>query len=661
MVGVMSAPHIPQLPLWSIGFSVVMLAWSWLTLQGRVKPVSSIIKHLIMTVVIIAILISAVSADGLAGLSTLLVAGSVLKLIETKTRRDGWVLVLTSCFGTAVSFLFDQTMLSAILGLISLVVIFTTLVAMHSEGSVVKQPIGRRFFLPVKRSSAVLLQSLPMMIVLFLVFPRLGPLWNVEYKNGAAKTGLSDSISPGQVGRLARSDSVAFRVSFEDDHPPPRQDRYWRAMTLSRFDGERWYMDDFLGDDNASVDSANSGSSYQVIAEPSANPWLFLLDYPTEIQGDNLRIASNKTTRSVKPLDNRFTYQAKSAVSDRFPQPELKWPDRYTALPAGGNPKTRAVVARWREQNLSDQAIISQIHRLFNRAFTYTLSPPTLSGDQQDAFLFGSQAGFCEHFASSTAYMLRLAGIPARLVGGYQGGEWNAYESYMLIRQFEAHAWVEYWQQGVGWVRLDPTAFVAPERIEQSFDQVFADDANFASDSRTSLIRWEKRWSWLGEIRLRYDAVNYRWHKWVLGYHDSQQSLLSDWLNSENRLKFIAIVVVPIALLLGVTLWWLLRKKEKYQATRSRDIDKVSRLLYRKDKRLRRNKEETLRGYLARVTHRYPELASIAPAWLSAYERLEYLPSMSTASPIQKTYNSAYRHFYRGAKRLSSKRVDESS
>ena len=659
MVAVMSIAHVPQLPLWSIIFSVMTLAWSWLVLQQKVKRVSTLMKHLVMAIVVIATLASAISADGLAGLSTLLVTGSMLKLLETRTRRDGWVLVLASCFATAVSFLFNQTMLSALLGLISIVVIFCALVSMHSFGEYKKQPFNAAFVKPLRRSSALLVQSLPMMIVLFVVFPRIGPLWSVEYKNGAAKTGLSESISPGQVGRLTRSDAVAFRVSFEGDQPPPRQDRYWRAMTLSRFDGEQWFMDDFLRREATVAPSGTRSENryqYQVIAEPSANPWLFLLDYPTQVSGEQIQLASNKTTRAIKPLDNRFTYQASSVVSDRFFQTELKWAERYTAVPNGGNPKTRALVAQWREQRLSHSEIIEQIYNLFNRSFRYTLSPPVLVADQQDAFLFDTQAGFCEHFASATAYMLRLAGIPARLVGGYQGGEWNAYESYMLVRQFEAHAWVEYWQEGEGWIRLDPTAFVAPERIEQSFDQLFGDDTNFAADSAASLIRWEKRWSWVGDLRLRYDAVNYRWHRWILGYHETQQLLLSDWLSGKNRLALIALVVLPVSVFLAVTLWWLLRKKDHYLNARSRDIEKVSRLLEQKDGRLRRKKEETLRRYLERVVAYYPELAAVAPAWLTAYERLEYLPQGKTASPLQKTYTFAYRHFYRGAKRLSAKR-----
>ncbi len=634
------APHFSVIPSWLMLLTAGVLLWSTVSALGKVAGIPRWLKWGLVIGVIIGVFLSATRAKGLEGLSTLLVAGAVLKLFELNTRRDGWVLVLVACFIAAVGFLFNQSLLAAVYGMLSLWVIFSALIAMHQTDK-----LGNDLK-PLQKSGIMLLQSTPLMLVLFFLFPRLGPLWNVQYKNNVAQTGLSEMMEPGRVSELARSEKVAFRASFEGNRPPTLEERYWRVMTYSDFDGSRWLVDEEpASNDTLSVTKPSTQINYQVIAEPSAREWLFTLDYPQSIKISAVKQADG-TFRALSPLMERLSYSATSVLQREPEVLTASQRNKYLALPSQGNPRTRELVSSWLQQGLTQISIVDRLFELFRQDFSYTLSPGTLSGERIDQFLFESQQGFCEHFAESSVYILRLAGVPARLVGGYLGGEWNPFENYLQVRQYEAHAWAEAWFPDQGWVRLDPTAAVAPERILQPFGELFGNEPEFASETAFSLINLESNVQWIGQLRLRYEALNYQWHRWVLGYHHQQNNLIQDWLGGISIIKML-MVLSSVALMLGAVIWWLLRTPRVALHVLDQDIEALSRRLGRLDEPLQRQTGESVMHYAQRLSQSFPETQSLFLRWANAFQAQRYAPGRYPPTEYRLLYSQLVREIKR--------------
>lgn len=618
MLIVVSASQIMYLPLWLAIGGGGMVSWVWLTLAYDRYVIPSWGKGLLVIAVILGVFIFASQSKGLEGLSSLLIAGALLKSMELKNQRDGWVLVLVACFIAAVGFLFNQSMLAAVYGGVSLVSIVCALLMMH-------QVSGEAWlFSPVKKSLLMLLQSVPLMLILFLIFPRVGPLWSVQYHQSSAKTGLSDRMEPGNISRLTRSDSVAFRVSFTNNQPPAPEQRYWRAMTYTDFDGQRWSISDVQIESAIDNEQGNALIEYQVIAEPSASAWLFALDYPLASSASDVQRYSDGTFKASGPLFDRVSYTARSDLTKPYDRRPLQNQPRYLAVPSAGNPQTREMVRQWQEKGFTSEEKIAALFEDFNRYFTYTLSPQKLTNNRIDQFLFTTREGFCEHFANATAYALRLAGIPTRVVGGYLGGEWNAYEEYMLIRQYEAHAWVEAWLDGKGWVRLDPTAAVAPERVIQPFDELFSSSPEFMADSPMVAFRLQQNLAWLKVLSLRYDALNYNWHRWVLGYDQEQNNLLQDWFGRISILKMLLLLFIPVGCALIIVIWWLLRVQPRWIDPVDKEVVNISIRLGQVSGKLQRISGETVQMYSARLGEALPDIREELNAWSALYQHLRY-------------------------------------
>ncbi|SIT00023.1 transglutaminaseTgpA domain-containing protein [Neptunomonas antarctica] len=656
MLLVICVPQLVIIPLWLAIIAGCILAWILLSLirPERCPNMPRWGRGVLVAGVILGVLMSAVAAQGLGGLSTLLVAAAVLKTLELKTRRDGWVLVLVACFIAAVGFLFNQSMLAALYGLISLVVIFTALIMMHQGDQ--NGSLGFRIVIKSagSKSAVILLQSMPLMLILFLIFPRISPLWSVQLQHSAAKTGLSDSMSPGDISQLARSDDVAFRVSFSTDRPPPPAARYWRAMTYSVFDGRRWSM----GKDTLIRTAGNTlqqgDIEYQVIAEPSAHVWLFALDYSVGAPSQGVLSVSDGSYRAGSPLLERINYHAYAEVTRRYNGEPLNERSRYLFVPETGNPKSRALVNQWRKKGMTSEEIIDALFMRFNQHFYYTLSPQRLTDDRIDQFLFSTQEGFCEHFANATAYTLRLAGIPTRIVAGYLGGEWNPYEKYLLVRQYEAHAWVEAWVEGKGWIRLDPTAAVAPERVTQPFDLLFADAPEFMADSPLSAINLQHNLTWLSAGRLRYEALNYSWHRWVLGYHQEQNSLLEEWFGRLNFIKMLLLLFIPVGCVLALVIWWLLRARPHSVSPLDKAAVTMSDTLGRLAPALQRVHGETISQYSRRLKEVLPGLREELEEWHTLYQRVRYAQILSD----EAVYYKSSRQLVYKIKRLEKHDID---
>ncbi len=448
-----------------------------------------------------------------------------IKFIEARSGRDGMLLVCLALFLSMTHFFYTQTIFAAIAALPLLLSLGGTLAALRS-GAGERAPWRD----PLATTARLAVQGVPLALLLFVLFPRLtGPLWGVP-SDTSASTGLSDTMSPGSISELSLSDAVAFRVDFSGKPPPPSQ-RYWRGPVLARFDGRGWHAAYKLQSGKPSPAGARA-IEYTVTLEPHGKVWLFALEFPSALpraaSGDTLTgpikpIASLTYDQQLfadAPVTQAVRYTQRSVLRDSFPARDDN-PRENLLLPRT-NPRTLAFAHEMRGRAASDSAYISAVLNWFHdEPFVYTLAPTLLGRDPVDAFLFDTRRGFCEHYAGAFVVLLRAAGIPARVVTGYQGGEMNPDGEYMIVRQSDAHAWAEA-MIGGEWKRFDPTAAVAASRIERGLGAALP-----AGEPVPYLARLEM--TWLKSLRLHWDAVNYQWQRGVVGFDiDRQRNFLRE-------------------------------------------------------------------------------------------------------------------------------------
>jgi transglutaminase-like putative cysteine protease len=594
-------PHLSWLPFWIPLLALAMVGARLMIHTGRWPFPHWLIKLVLIAAATFGLIVSFGGNAGPEAMVALLILGLALKLIEIYHRRDALILLYVALFVLATAFLFHESVWVAIYVLLALWLLLAALCAIH------QRPGRTAWRAPFRRSFTILLPALPLMLVLFLLFPRLEPFWSVEINAPRATTGLSDSMSPGDVSDLALSDALAFRVSFAADQPPQPRERYWRALVLSQFDGRSWRQAApdqraALRDEKLLTDT--EPMAYEIVMEPSGMPWLLALDLPlAPAQGQ--RMTPYRTLVSPQPIERRNQYRLESVRGYQL-QPLLTQQERehYLQLPSQGNARSRALAEQWQQSGEGTQAFIRQLMQHFNRSFEYTLSPGTLGRNGIDQFLFETRRGYCEHFAGASVFLLRAAGIPARVVTGYQGGEWNPYENYLQLRQYDAHAWTEVWLEGQGWTRLDPTAAVAPERIESSAEQYFQQigDAVFSAGRGFRLQA-----DWARRLQQRYEAFNFAWHRWVLNYQSQQSDLLKDWLGGLDYWRMILALMLPAATVLAAVLGWQLRRR-----LQGRSRDPLERGLNRLQQRLGeafepRQPSQSLTAWLRLLATRWPE------------------------------------------------------
>jgi transglutaminase-like putative cysteine protease len=474
------------------------------------------------------------------------------------------------------------------------------------------------------------------MLVMFIVMPRMGSLWAVPQPKSAT-TGVSDSMSPGDMTRLGRSGDVAFRVEF--DGPIPEQSQlYWRGLVFSGFDGRRWdqqgpwgyndgkflqWSDETLEDWNKVIVRHGEPLAYQITLEATNSPWLFALSTPVP-QSSTIALSRDFRLVNREPVTSKLQYSVNSWLNNQLEPERLPgWRSKLElAIPAGFNPRTMAVAQQWRQETPDTLALINRLLALYNREFIYTLRPPVLGKHTVDEFLWGTKKGFCEFFASSFVFFMRAAGVPARVVVGYQGGERHPTKNYLLVHQYDAHAWAEVWIQGRGWLRVDPTAAVAPERIEMNFADLFGEQDDFLAESPFSLERL-RHIDWLNTLRLKLDSLDYAWAKWVLGYDNRQNDFLIGLLGSisPRRIALFLLVAGGIALLPVFIMLYLSREKN----TR----DQLDRLFLQFCSRLEkmglpRKPGEGPRDYAQRIRLQAPGLAEQVASLTRLYERARY-------------------------------------
>lgn len=460
-------PHHVHLAWWIWPLALTCAVWRGLIHLGKKSFPGAVIKT-VLVLAAFAVLQSVFRSGAVMdGSAALLSVAACLKLIEMRSRRDAYVILFLYFFLLQSSFLYDRSILAAAQSMLGVFVIVGAMISLNlaplSDNRSSKNTARKAVFM--------LLQSLPIMLVLFVFFPRLGPLWSVGMDTGDAKIGLSQSMSPGDLSSLSASDELAFRVTFKGQAPAYNQ-LYWRAMVFDTYDGQTWSQSEPEPKINLSTQKytplADKGVyDYEIIQEATDQPWLFALD-TAMAKTANTGISDNYTLLKTSPVFQRFRYQV---ISDTARKRDLSGLSDLSLrqslqLPAG-NEKSRAMARSLIEQYPDLQERVDTALDFYTQEpFYYTLKPPLLdSNNKVDEFIFNTKQGYCAHFAGSFVFLMRAAGIPARVVVGYMGGEYNKEAGYYSIYQFDAHAWAEVWLENQGWVVVDPTAQVAPDRV----------------------------------------------------------------------------------------------------------------------------------------------------------------------------------------------------
>lgn len=522
LLGLAVAPHLVNLSPWITGPFYLMAGWR---LSAALRPKLLPGRWLLLGLTLLALANVALHlgvADGRNGGVALLVAMLGLKLLELRSRRDLYMAVFLGYFVVVTQFLFQQGLpLAAYLGG---VVVGLTGVLVAMNRATPGAPLGPA----LAQAGRLLAAAVPAMAVLFVLFPRLtGPLWGLSVNLSGAITGISNEISPGSISQLSQSRATAFRVTFEDPVPPPAA-RYWRGLVLWDTDGRTWSSGPPLpyGYRGALPTVSGNPVRYEVTLEPTQQPYLFLLDLPRAAPTD-AHLAPELTAQTRTAITRRLTYRGEAWPEGRQTRLTAQERERGLWLPDTVTPRMEALVAGWRAEGAEGPVMVQKALAHFHtQPFVYTLAPPPLGEAPEDQFLFDTKRGFCEHYATSFTLLMRLAGIPARVVVGYQGGEFNPHGDHWIVRQSDAHAWTEVWLEGGGWTRIDPTAAVAPERIEHSIGSEQGEEGApvlFELEAPGALGRMLREARWLA------DSLELGWHRWVVGYsRDRQLGLLSD-------------------------------------------------------------------------------------------------------------------------------------
>lgn len=520
------SPQWDRLPLWLIAACAVLAAWRWLAQYGRVRLPGRLLRTGIMLVLIgvyVATVQGRFTVDTAASFFVLAVG---LKWLETRSVRDFYVLFFILVYLASVNFLFHQEILWALVNFTAIALLLVGLQVLNAPELPGGMTSGWR------RLGGMLLKTLPIVVLLFVFFPRMSPLWSVPLVSGEARTGISDTMRPGDISNLAQSSERAFRVTFGGEMPAYR-DRYWRGLILDYLDGETWRQgrqEAFRPLGRVAVDGGIGGlepNQYDVLLEPTDQRWAFALENSSAVS-DNVFEDRADLFRFRRPADSPVRYRL--ALEREVPGAGTESPAelrRYLQLPREGNPRARELGRELRRSMGEEQIIESLLQRFREQEYFYTLRPPAMPDDGIDSLLFDEKRGFCAHYAGATAFVLRAAGIPSRVVVGYQGGESGAGGDYLIVRQYDAHAWVEAYINGQGWVRIDPTAAIAPDRIESGLRDAVAEEGSFLEDNWASPQRYADvafvKWA-----SLQLDRINYQWQRWVVGYQgQSQMDLMS--------------------------------------------------------------------------------------------------------------------------------------
>jgi transglutaminase-like putative cysteine protease len=607
---------------WCLPLASGAAAWRIWAAQQPTRLLGRWPRIAVVVVLTLAVLISFRTLNGLDAGASLLVAMAALKLMETQRVRD-WLIVL----GAALFLLLAACLGAQSLWLVPLYAaeLWLLSTALYALGAGESAPGATPLLCAAGRS---LLLALPLAVLLFLFFPRLpGSLWTVP-KEDEAVTGLGDQLDPGSIAKLVESDEPALRVRFSGSIPR-REERYWRGPVLHRFDGTTWRRAQRDLGEPPAIEYAGPGYRYEVTLEPGTHGVLVGLDLPRGLPPDlytAFRSFDEQLTDS-KPSDNVISYHLESFPRhrnlDALPA-AMRALD--LTLPRARNPRSIELAQQLRAGARDDHTYVQAVlDYLQNNGFEYTLTPPKLGANSIDDLLFDTRQGFCGHYASAFAMLMRAGGVPAHVVTGYLGGEWNRFGEYLLVRQSNAHAWTEVWLEGTGWVRVDPTAVVAPDRLHSDFDDAVT--AGSASGRRTHAAPW------IASTVQAWQAMNAWWQDEFINFNMDRQLDLLGSLGFKDR-DYEVLVGILAA---GGTLWLSLLAWRGRQSAGSGSRDALSRSWHRLERALRRAAparaaHEGPVAYGERVAAEHPELAATLKPLTREYAQLRYGPPAGAAA-----------------------------
>jgi len=621
-------PHLSHLPLWIIGLWIGCAVWRIQIFRMRARYPRAWAKALLMLGAAFGVYLSRGSLVGLDAGVVLLIAAFILKLVEMRSRRDALVLVFLGFFAVVTSYLFNDSLLAGVYSLAPVTALLAAMIGLQQSAA------GTHPWPTLRTAGSLLLQAIPLMLVLFVLFPRLGPLWSLPQPKDRGVTGLADSMSPGDIAELSRSSELAFRASFEGPIPD-RDQLYWRAVTFERFDGRRWSQS-FLSQVPQAPEWLPRGApvGYSVVMQPSGRPWLYALDV-AQLEAGDARLMADFHLERPRAVDKPLLYRATSwSQALREPNAGPAVLGRALELPSEGNVRSRAWAVDLRRQHQTAEATVQALLRHFNQQpYSYTLRPPPVGENIVDGFLFDTKSGFCIHYAGAMTFVLRAAGIPARVVAGYQGGEVNPTGNYLTVRQLDAHAWVEYWDTASGWVSVDPTFQVAPERIEQGLEAALATEQDLIENALLDLRRYRDV-GWLNDLRFGWDSLNYGWQRWVLNYQGERQlELLSGLFGKADPRKLGLLMIAIAALLTALLAVLLLKPWRRERDPQLRQFHRFERLLARHG--IAREPGEGARDFAQRAAERLPAAAGPILVFARLYEQARYAGQAASRAELR--------------------------
>ncbi len=645
-------PQVSNLPVWCSLLAAGVLAWRAL-LAYQSKPLPS--RWWLLALLVVTVAATVFTHRTLMGRDagvTMIVILLALKTLELRAKRDAFVIFFLSFFTMLTNFFFSQSLLVAAAMLIALLGLLTALVNAH-------MPVGKPPLLQAAKTAGwMALLGAPVMAVLFLLFPRMAPLWGVPGDAMSGRSGLSATMQVGTIASLALDDSIAMRVRFMGD-VPAQSNLYFRGPVLSNFNGREWralrssFPQRMQSVPNLQV--TGNAIAYEVTLEPNFRPWLMVLDAAPakpRLPGFELSMTAELQWLADRPFTDLTRYSATSYTNfSHGPVRQQASLQDEVALPPGFNPRTLQLAADIRRQPALQTAggaelVDAVLQRLKNGGYAYTLEPGLFGQHTADEFWFDRKEGFCEHIASSFVILMRALDVPARLVTGYQGGERNSVDGFWVVRQSDAHAWAEVWMAGRGWVRVDPTSSVAPGRTG-TFNRLQAPQGLIASAFSGAFGTVSP--TLLASLRATWEAVNNGWNQWVLNYTQTKQlNLLKDIgfkTPSWEDLSYLLIGIVVFVSLCGAA--WTLWEKSRH--------DPWLRLLGNAQKQLSRAgltiaPNSPPRGLAAQMLAQRDKLAGVnenslkaIQSWLMRLEALRYAPKPSQNGASLKTLQREFK------------------
>jgi protein-glutamine gamma-glutamyltransferase len=620
------AAHVSEIPLWLTGIVCAAAAIRLgLAARGRAGPPRAV-RLCIAAVSIALLLMQYRTFNGLVAGTALLGLMAGLKLLETQSHRDFHIVVLIIYFLNLAALLRSESFW--LLG-------YLTATTWLTSAALLRLTLATpppRWQASMRRAGRILAQALPLTLIFWLFFPRFdGPLWQMSDDRRGGESGLSDSMSPGDISDLAQSDDIAFRVHYIEATPPPPE-RYYRGPVLHDFDGHTWRRIPSERTRAPPLVLAGVAYRYTLSLERHPHNWLFALDWPARWDLPGGILTSDYTLVQPapvsRPTDILVVSYGQVRTSDTL-SPAMR--RRDTRLPPGRNPRSILLAQQLRSAHPDDMDFARAVLDIFRQQpYFYTLRPPPLAKDSVDEFLFETRRGFCGHYASAFATLMRGAGIPARVVTGYQGGTFNPYADYWILRQSDAHAWNEIWIEGRGWVRIDPTSAIAPERVERDLSEALAADEPLAG-------RWQRHSPWIADLLLRLDALGQQWRRHILQFDQKSQNRLLVQLRipEPDAHKLVMVLAFGLTLALAWLTWQV--RREMRPAVKDPIVRAYARLCRKMANiGVPRRLHEGAEAYAERVAELRPDLAAALTLLCRHYTELRYaLTQVRARQPSQ--------------------------